>query len=159
MSVVELEKVDGLILYIRGVDILEGTPVLDIKPYVPYADAVDSDAGGWLEQPPAARSYSVEFASPARGALEYLRSRWKVEIERELTELLEVDPKPHPYRRIKPHGAGFLLAFKEWRAHFEVDGSTVRVTRIESGYRARDLRDESNPALDRHRDFARQSFS
>jgi tRNA-Thr(GGU) m(6)t(6)A37 methyltransferase TsaA len=39
LSAVRLERVDGLTLHIRDVDMVDGTPVLDIKPYVPYADA------------------------------------------------------------------------------------------------------------------------
>jgi len=39
LSAVELLKIEGRTLYLRGVDLLDGTPVLDIKPYVPYADA------------------------------------------------------------------------------------------------------------------------
>src|SRR5882757_10055516 len=54
MSVVRLERVDGLILHIRDADMLDGTPVLDIKPYVAYTDAHPGAGTGWLED--AARS-------------------------------------------------------------------------------------------------------
>src|SRR5690606_16590396 len=39
LSALRLERIDGLDLHVRDVDLLDGTPVLDIKPYVPYADA------------------------------------------------------------------------------------------------------------------------
>ena len=44
-------------LHVRGIDLLDGTPVLDIKPYVPYADAFPDARAGWLDeinQPPDA---------------------------------------------------------------------------------------------------------
>ncbi len=37
------------VIHVRGLDLLDGTPVLDIKPYVPYADSFPSARAGWLE--------------------------------------------------------------------------------------------------------------
>jgi tRNA (Thr-GGU) A37 N-methylase len=50
ISVVRLEKLEGHILYIRDVDIVDGTPLLDIKPYVPQFDIRDVQKVGWLEK-------------------------------------------------------------------------------------------------------------
>ncbi|CAH2031559.1 tRNA (N6-threonylcarbamoyladenosine(37)-N6)-methyltransferase TrmO [Trichlorobacter ammonificans] len=50
LSAVELLKVEGRILHLRGVDLLDGTPVLDIKPYVPYADAFPDAEAGWIDE-------------------------------------------------------------------------------------------------------------
>lgn len=48
LSIVRLIQVDGNVLHIEDVDIVDGTPVLDIKPYVPQFDARDAEAIGWL---------------------------------------------------------------------------------------------------------------
>ncbi len=50
ISVVRLVKVDGNILYIKDVDIVDGTPLLDIKPYVPEFDVRVVEKIGWLEK-------------------------------------------------------------------------------------------------------------
>ncbi len=50
LSVVRLEKVIGRILHIEGVDILDGTPLIDIKPYVPDFDPQGEIRTGWLEK-------------------------------------------------------------------------------------------------------------
>lgn len=50
LSAVELLKVEGRTLQLRGVDLLDGTPVLDIKPYVPYADAFPKARAGWIDE-------------------------------------------------------------------------------------------------------------
>lgn len=50
LSAVELIKVEGRTLHLRGVDLLDGTPVLDIKPYVPYADAFPGAKAGWIDE-------------------------------------------------------------------------------------------------------------
>ncbi|MBM3320090.1 MAG: tRNA (N6-threonylcarbamoyladenosine(37)-N6)-methyltransferase TrmO [Candidatus Eisenbacteria bacterium] len=49
-SVVRLVRVEGMILHIENVDILDGTPLLDIKPHVPELDAPPADRLGWLKQ-------------------------------------------------------------------------------------------------------------
>jgi tRNA-Thr(GGU) m(6)t(6)A37 methyltransferase TsaA len=50
LSAVQLIGVDGLRLHVRGVDLLDGTPILDIKPYVPYADAFPGARAGWIDE-------------------------------------------------------------------------------------------------------------
>jgi len=50
LSVVRLLSIDRNILHIENVDVIDGTPVLDIKPYVPEFDHHPADRVGWLEQ-------------------------------------------------------------------------------------------------------------
>jgi tRNA-Thr(GGU) m(6)t(6)A37 methyltransferase TsaA len=54
LSAVELAGIEGRTLRLRGVDLLDGTPVLDIKPYVPYADAFPEARAGWIDEVDAA---------------------------------------------------------------------------------------------------------
>jgi tRNA (Thr-GGU) A37 N-methylase len=54
---VELVAVEGRILRLRGVDLLDGTPVLDLKPYVPYADAFPEARAGWIDAVDAATGH------------------------------------------------------------------------------------------------------
>jgi tRNA-Thr(GGU) m(6)t(6)A37 methyltransferase TsaA len=55
LSAVELVAVEGRNLRVRGVDLLDGTPILDIKPYVPYADAFPDSRAGWIDAIDAAK--------------------------------------------------------------------------------------------------------
>lgn len=50
MSPVRLQRIEGNVLYVARIDILDGTPLLDIKPYVPRFDAFPESACGWLER-------------------------------------------------------------------------------------------------------------
>lgn len=54
LSAVQLVAVEGHGLRVRGVDLLDGTPILDIKPYVPYADAFPDSRAGWIDAMDAA---------------------------------------------------------------------------------------------------------
>jgi tRNA (adenine37-N6)-methyltransferase len=48
-SIVKLKKVEGNKVTVKGIDILDGTPLLDIKPYIEKFDAVKESASGWMQ--------------------------------------------------------------------------------------------------------------
>ena len=49
LSIVKLNRIEGSTLYISNIDVLDGTPLLDIKPYVPAFDHQDETRSGWIE--------------------------------------------------------------------------------------------------------------
>jgi tRNA-Thr(GGU) m(6)t(6)A37 methyltransferase TsaA len=154
LSSVELLRVDGLSLHVRGVDLLDGTPVLDIKPFVPYTDALFTGGPGWLGAPEdVGPKMRVEFAPKAREQLDYLERELGISLERALCDKLEMGTAPHPYRRIRKERSGFLLAHKEWRVRFETEGDTAHVLSLGTGYRAKQLFGSAAPVLEPHRLF------
>jgi tRNA-Thr(GGU) m(6)t(6)A37 methyltransferase TsaA len=50
LSIVQLERVEKNILHIKNVDVLDGTPLLDVKPYIPEFDAQENVSTGWFKQ-------------------------------------------------------------------------------------------------------------
>jgi tRNA-Thr(GGU) m(6)t(6)A37 methyltransferase TsaA len=152
LSALRLDGVEGLTLHVSGVDIIDQTPVLDIKPYVHYTDSL-TEGTGWLENTDPKPAWAVVFEAAAQSALAYLRERGGLELEAAIQQTLELGPEPHPYRRIKQTQSGFVLAVKEWRAHFTVHEAEVRVTHLTSGYRPSALADTTRGELDVHRDF------
>ncbi len=66
LSVVRLEKVDGLNIHILDSDMLDGTPVLDLKPYVAYTDSHPDAGNGWLDDAEASQGSAqpVDPVSP-----------------------------------------------------------------------------------------------
>ncbi len=94
LSVVKIEKIDltaadGPRICVSGVDIVDQTPIFDIKPYLPYADALDEAVGGFAPTAPDQRlSFSVN-ASCALG-WEQLSESDRAMIE----ESLSLDPRP-----------------------------------------------------------------
>jgi tRNA-Thr(GGU) m(6)t(6)A37 methyltransferase TsaA len=52
LSAVRLVRIDGCDLHVVGIDLIDGTPILDIKPYLPYADAFPDAKAGWIDQIP-----------------------------------------------------------------------------------------------------------
>lgn len=156
LSAVELLKIEGRVLHVRNLDILDGTPVLDLKPYLPYTDSIPEAKNGWLESARAAAdplpAYEVSFESTAREQLDFLAARGVV-LEPYVREVLRLGPQPHPYRRIKVTSEGSLLAYKEWRFLFRAEGPRIIVLRVKSGYRPSELFTNPDPELELHREF------
>jgi tRNA-Thr(GGU) m(6)t(6)A37 methyltransferase TsaA len=154
LSVVRLLAVEGLTLRVADLDILDGTPVLDIKPYVAYTDAIPSSRNGWLdaatEDPKPA--YEVTWSPAAREQAEFVLAEAAFDLVAPVTQALALGPTPHPYRRIRAEGPGFRLAFKEWRVRFTLRGHEVKVLQVSSGYRSKDLAGDA-PGLAVHRAF------
>jgi tRNA-Thr(GGU) m(6)t(6)A37 methyltransferase TsaA len=154
MSVVRLEAVDGLTLHIRDADMLEGTPVLDLKPYVAYTDAHPDAGNGWLVQDAQSSdpvpAYDVQFDALAAEQAVWIETHTGLAIGARIRATLALGPEPHPYRRIRRFDGWMQLAVKEWRVRFAVAGRNVRVIGIDSGFRPSQLAD---PLFRVHRDF------
>jgi tRNA (adenine37-N6)-methyltransferase len=165
MSVVRLERVDGLILHIRDADMLDGTPVLDLKPYVAYTDAHPDAGTGWLDdavpsntsraQPPdPLRAYVVQFESLAAEQAAWIESHTGLTLRERIQSTLALGPTPHPYRRIRRVDEWMQLSVKEWRVRFTVVERDVRVIEIHSGFRASQLAAAgTDDSLGTHREF------
>jgi len=166
LSVVRLDRIEGLTLHIRDVDIVDGTPVLDIKPYVPYTDAYPGSATGWLEsEGPAVEgatpadpitAWTVHFEPLAAEQAAWIEQRTGLELRARITGTLMLGPQPHAYRRIRRQGADYRLKVKEWRVQFTLDQRDVRVLAISSGYRPAEIAKSAGAGEDPlavHRDF------
>lgn len=155
LSAVELLGRDALVLRVRGVDMLDGTPVLDLKPYIPYTDALPSSGAGWLAEAAAdpLPGWEVALEAQASEQLEYLSAAHGIALAAALRERLALGPQPHPYRRIRRCGDDLVIAVSEWRARFRVEGRRIVVTAIASGYRPAQLATGAEPELAAHRAF------
>lgn len=156
LSAVRLLRVEGLTLVVAGVDLLDGTPLLDVKPYVPYSDALPHAGHGWLESgrpgDPQA-DYAVSYAPLAAEQLDFLRQSHALELAPRIEAALKLGPTPHAYRRIRAEADGYRLAIKDWRAHFVVEGRTITVRELKSGYRPRELFAPEGAAPAAHKAF------
>lgn len=162
LSVLRLASVEGLSLHVLDVDLLDGTPVFDIKPYVPYTDAFPESGSGWLQSRAAdpGKSFDVTFTAEAEAQLLWIAARSPLPLRERIVNTLILGPQPHPYRRIKrDQDGGLTLAVQDWRIAFEVCGSTVNVIALRSGYRQSQLAAgaiDAQGQLQLHREFSVQ---
>lgn len=154
MSAVRLDRVEGLVLFVRDLDLLDGTPVIDVKPYLPYADAFPEANAGWLDaKKDPVHDWLVELLPLAEEQLAFVMTGGGPDLRGRILETLALGPQPHPYRRIRPAGDGTsVLAIKEWRVVFTERERTLTVLRLTSGYRPRELHG-TGEALALHRAF------
>jgi tRNA-Thr(GGU) m(6)t(6)A37 methyltransferase TsaA len=97
LSVLKLERIDyeapgGVEIHLSGVDILDGTPVLDIKPYLAYADSVPHALAGWASDPIVRTP--VTFTDFALASIERLGAGKYPHLKQLITEMVELDPRP-----------------------------------------------------------------
>jgi hypothetical protein len=132
MSVVRLEKISTsptpVRLYLSGVDMLDKTPVLDIKPYIPYADCRPDAMGGFAPQAPAA-VISVTFSDEAESVCRQLGDRLPL-LRDLIVEMIQGDPRPAYYQR-SPKKSNFGTRIYDLEVKWECFGQNAVVTAIE----------------------------
>lgn len=118
---VEYSEKEGVILHVSGADLLDGTPIYDIKPYLPYADSIPDAVGGFTESLEE-RRLEVEFSDDLlqkvnEGKREALRA------------VLAADPRPS-YQNDPEREYG--MHFAEYEVRFKVEGKVLTVTNVEN---------------------------
>ena len=125
LSSVRLEAIEyrpevGPVLIVRGADLMDGTPIYDIKPYIPYADCHPDAAGGFTAQ--------TQFHHLTMVCDADLWARVPADQQAALQGVLENDPRPsyqHDPERV------YGMEFGGLEVHFKVDGEVLTVTGID----------------------------
>jgi tRNA-Thr(GGU) m(6)t(6)A37 methyltransferase TsaA len=118
----------GLALGLRGVDLLDGTPVLDVKPYVPYADAIPEAAAGFAPQPPG-REWAVEITADARRQIAAADPDGALRLEPLIAQILRQDPRPG-YMDRYPERTAFGMRLYHLEVQWRVTAQGVQVTAV-----------------------------
>lgn len=137
LSLCKLIDVKGRIVRVENPDLLDGTPILDIKPYIPYAEAYPDAEIGWLAEVENTeeKPYVVSVSLKAGEQAEWLKQNHGIHLLDRAIDILSFDPLPHSYRRIMKHdGGGFVIAIKSWRVLYTITETDVSILEIQSGY-------------------------
>ncbi len=152
MSALKLEKIEGLRLYVAHSDLLDETPILDIKPYLAYTDAIPDATSGWITATP----YAITFSPFAEEALEFLEKHQLQTLRSFIYHQLEFEPTDERRKRVKNLGSDLWeIAYRTWRVSFYVSEQNLTVMSIYSGYATNDLDSSEDPHQDKdlHRLF------
>jgi len=131
MSPVKLERVvvedQGVFLHLKGVDLLDGTPVVDIKPYVPYADSLAHARGGFADNSPPIK-HSVVFLPEAEQRCGDLSAAYP-NLRQMIEQLLQSDPRP----AYKEGDDGRIYGMRLWDfdLQWRVTGDCVEVLALQ----------------------------
>ncbi len=124
LTCVKLDRVEltgnGPVIHVLGADLRDGTPILDIKPYIPFADCHPEATGGWIESSPW-QELEVDFPDELRVRVEPAKLPG-------LIEVLRQDPRragsKHEPERV------YHLAYAQHDVAFTVDGAELRVVDV-----------------------------
>jgi tRNA-Thr(GGU) m(6)t(6)A37 methyltransferase TsaA len=138
MSAVKLDDVvvhdDGRVrIIVSGVDILDETPVLDIKPYIPFADCISGATDGWAVG--GYPRYTVTYAEQAKSMFQQASQRSHEISEEFLTQVLSLDPRPVAQRRAIPidldnEGRKFAFRIQGIDVHWRIHDAGIMVDQI-----------------------------
>lgn len=156
LSCVKLRRREGLKLWIEGSDLLDGTPILDLKPYLASADAFPDAKAGWLEGIEGER-HVVRWSPHASAQLDWLAARGLTNLRDFAEQQLEYEPLDDERKRVQrleDHRA--VLAYRTWRIHFTWKDLEITVDSLATGYSDEDLFGAEDRWGDKalHREFA-----
>ncbi len=124
LSCVKIEKIDlecenAPVIYITGADMLDGTPVFDIKPYLPFTDSKPDAKGGFADEV-FGDSLTVAFENGTEDILTAAEKKI-------LTEILAQDPRPHYHR---DENRIYAFEYSHLKIKFRVQNDTLKVVEI-----------------------------
>jgi tRNA-Thr(GGU) m(6)t(6)A37 methyltransferase TsaA len=132
ISVVKLVKISGLKIQVQGTDLLDGTPIYDIKPYIPYADSISDANAGWID---TLNHNETEIVLSEEMQL-LMKDSESAHIIMHAKQILRDSPYPHPYRRIKQVKENmYEVAIKEWRSQYRIiqEGNVILDSMSQAG--------------------------
>ena len=106
-----------VVLEVQGVDLIDGTPILDIKPYLPYTDNIPEALGGFADRAPE-MVLEIEFSASAMVQLAKF-SRQRPELEILIRETLSLDPRP-AYQRDGDDRRGYGVLLDRFNIRWQV---------------------------------------
>lgn len=157
MSCVKLLEIKGNILTVSESDLLSGTPILDVKPYIPAVDSFPDAAAGWrdhVDETP----WNVIYSDDARKAMSFIRQLSGLDLENFCHVQLCFDPLNRKRKRLSQQGNDLFLHCRTWKIKIVPDeeNRTIYVKNVFSNYSHSDLEpDAPDPHGDKeyHRIF------
>ncbi len=125
LSLVKLEKIEDSVLYFSGIDLVDGTPILDIKPYLPEVEAIPTKRTGWTAEISEASGplISVEFSAAANEQLQTWQARTDsicpgISLKKLICETIQLDPRPLVYKKLTPERLSHAVRLFDGDVHF-----------------------------------------
>lgn len=137
LSLVKIERIEGRKIFVRGLDLIEGTPVLDVKPYLPSVESPAGATEGWSAKATNA-DFEIEWGDEALSQLTGHQGSSLDELKNSIEQILRLDPRPVAYRGTEenpdPYMSSYGFRFQNWNVVFEMispeDNSKKRLARI-----------------------------
>lgn len=130
LSAVELESIEckgsRILLHLKGVDVMDGTPVVDIKPYLPYADCIATADGGFADEAPG-RPLEVCFTPEIAETVRVLEKNNYPGLRQLIIDTLRADPRPAYYQR-QPQKNRFGMKIHDFDLRWQLSAGRIVVS-------------------------------
>ena len=136
LSLVEIIAIEADGVIVRGPDIISGTPVLDIKPYLPEVEAISRAHSGWTQKLETKPNIQISWDDEALHRLEkWSKSSARPELRKLIEKTIQLDPRPTVYKGYErgksPYRDSHAIRFYEADVHFKfVDEEKVQITKV-----------------------------
>ncbi|MCU7834622.1 MAG: tRNA (N6-threonylcarbamoyladenosine(37)-N6)-methyltransferase TrmO [gamma proteobacterium symbiont of Taylorina sp.] len=131
LSLVEIESIEQkgaqLFIHIKGADLLDNTPIIDIKPYVPYSDSIADARGGFTDQIKE-NLFAVLFSQQAEKECEQASKKYP-HIRQFIQQLLAIDHRPYYFKNIEK---SYSTRVYDYDLTWRIDGNQVEVISLKS---------------------------
>lgn len=142
MTAVPLIKIEKNKLFIGNNDLVDGTPIFDIKPYLAPVDSFPNASLGWAESlykwvsdKELQDRYNISLSNLAIIQLEFLKQNFNIDFTERAFDILKIDPFPHRTRRIVKFGDDqFRMGCGAWRLFFSVYEKQISIIKIGTGF-------------------------
>lgn len=118
---IEYKTTEGPVIYVRGADLMNGTPILDIKPYLPFTDSHPEAKGGFTDETSKQKPLEVIIPEELHKLYKLKEEQWEA-----LRQVLSQDPRPH-YQHDDERVYGIEFAGQEF--HFTIAEGRLTVLR------------------------------
>lgn len=126
LSLVKIYKVLSDSVIVMGADLLDGTPIYDVKPYLPAIESIPDARDGWSGQAPDPK-LAVEFSETTRILVDTCSQEIEYPFLKDLiVEVLSRDPRPQAYKATDYKEIHIFRLFK-WDVHFSVDDEQKKI--------------------------------
>ncbi len=128
ISCVEVDKIEGSVIYLKTCDLLDGTPVLDVKPYIPEVDAFPNVRAGWRDQL-RNEYWDIVFEEKMIAKADFLQKNGAPDMLSFCRIQLKLSPIDKTRKRITEYGGDlYSIGCRTWRILFTVQAQTKQVT-------------------------------
>ncbi len=154
LTLAKIEKVEGKKLYLSQIDLIDQTPILDLKPYVTESDRPQKPKLGWIDR---IETWKYKLSAQASRQISWLKENGLTEIDDVLESQFGTPPLQLKRKRVKQKETYFELSYRTWRFLFKINLKTKvsQILEVKSGYNQSELKDKFDPYSDKdlHRNF------
>lgn len=158
ISCVKIKAIDDLAIQVVDTDLVNNTPIFDIKPYLAYCDSFPNASQGWTAESESEK-FTLNISQKVLQCIQWIQERTDLPFLETLHNQLEFDPLNSKKKRVKRVSNNqHIFSYRTWRIHFEVQKQIITILSIKSGYTPSEMKKHDDPYKDKklHEEFLKK---